>query len=59
MVVAAGRPVPGASVVNQIGEGVAVVLSGPAVDAWRSGGGRWKVWSSRLVSVALKVGQGS
>ena len=47
---------PGAGVVNQRGESVVVVLSGPAVDVWRSGGGRWKVWSSRLVSVALKVG---
>ena len=53
VVIAAGRPALGGGVVNQRGEGVAVVLS---VDAWRSGGGRWKAWSSRLVSVALKVG---
>ena len=56
VVIAAGRPVPGAGVVNQRGEDVVVVLSGPAVDAWRSGSGRWKAWSSRLVSLALKVG---
>lgn len=57
VVVASGRPVPGAGVVNQRGEGVAIVLSGPAVEAWGSGGSRWKAWSSRLVSVALKVGK--
>ena len=45
VVIAAGRPVPGAGVVNQRGESVAVVLSGPAVDAWRFGGCRWKAWS--------------
>ena len=59
LVVAAGRAVPGAGVVNQRGEGVAVVLCGPAVDTWRSGVDRWKMWRSRLVTVALKVGQDS
>ena len=58
MVIAAGRPVPGAGAVMQRGEGVAVVLSGAAVEAWRSGGCRWKAWSSRLVSVTMKVGGG-
>ena len=39
---AAGRPVPGAGVVRQRGEGVAIVLAGPAVGAWRTGGSHWK-----------------
>ena len=37
------------------GEGVAIVLSGEADRAWE-GGSRWKVWSSRLVSATLNVG---
>ena len=56
VVIAAGRPVPSAGVVKQRGEGVAIVLSGQAVKAWNSGGSRWKAWSSRLVSAALKIG---
>ena len=58
VVIAAGRAVPGASVVKQRGEGVAIVLSGPAIGAWRSGGSRWKAWSSRVVVATLKVGNG-
>ena len=34
MVIAAGRPVPSAGVVNQREEGVAIILSGPAVELW-------------------------
>ena len=40
VVIASGRPVPGVGVVNQRGEGVAIVLSGDAVEAWRAGGKR-------------------
>ena len=29
---------------------------GPTVDAWRSGGCRWKAWSSRMVSVVGSAG---
>ena len=58
VVLAAGRPVPGAGVVRQRGEGVAIVLAGPAVGAWRTGGSHWKAWSSRLVAATLKVGRG-
>ena len=53
--IASGRPVPGAGVVNQRGEGVAIVLSGPAVGAWRPVGNGWKAWNSRLVSATLKL----
>ena len=41
---AAGRAVPGAGV-RQRGEGVDIVLSGPAIGVWRSGGSHWKAWS--------------
>ena len=54
--VAAGSPVPCAGAVRQRGEGVAIVLSGCALKAWSSGSKIWKAWSSRLVSVSLKMG---
>lgn len=39
--VCCGRPFPGAGVVRQRGEGVAIVLSGPAIiGAWKAGGSR-------------------
>ncbi len=58
MVLTAGRKVSGQTDgVRQRGEGVAIVLTGPAINAWRSGGNRWKAWSSRLVSASLKVGK--
>ena len=59
VVLAAGRPVPGDGVVKQRGEGVAVVLSGVAVSAWKDSGKCWKAWSSRLISVKLKVARGN
>ena len=42
VVLVAGRPVPRAGVVRQRGEGVAIVLSGLAVGAWKTGGSCWK-----------------
>ena len=56
VVVAAGRRVPCAGVVRQRGDGVAIVLSGSALKAWSLGSKIWKAWSSRLVSVTLKMG---
>ena len=56
MVLTAGREVPGAEFVRQRSEGVAIVLSGPAVNAWSEGGSKWKAWSSRLFTATLKVG---
>ena len=53
-----GREVPGADFVRQGGEDVTIVLSDLAVSAWRAGGSKWKVWSSRLVTATLKVGDG-
>jgi len=59
VVVVTGRPVPGEEATGQNGEGVAIVLSSQAVEAWEGGDSRWKAWSSRLVSAVLKVGCGS
>ena len=56
--IAAGKPVPGDRMMRQSGEGVAIVLSGPAVEAWNCGGRHWKPWSSRVVSASLRVQQG-
>ena len=47
MVLAAGRLVPGDGVVKQRVGGVAVVLSGLEVSAWKDAGKCWKAWSSR------------
>ena len=52
----AGRPVPVPEQPIQRGEGVAVVLSGPAISAWKAGGQRWKAWSPRLISTCLATG---
>ena len=59
VVLAAGRHVPGDGVVKQRGKGVAVVLSGVAVSAWKDAGKCWKAWSLRLISVKLKVARGN
>ena len=59
VVLAAGKHVPGDSVIKQRGEGVTVVLSGVAVSAWKDAGKSWKAWSSRLISVKLKVARGN
>lgn len=59
VVLTAGRNVPGPmDGVRRRGEGVAIVLSGPAVNVLRTGGGRWKAWSSRLVTASLEIGKG-
>ena len=57
VVLAAGRPVPVPGEPVQRGEGVAIVLSGPAIHAWRAAGEQWKAWSSRLVSACLQTGR--
>ena len=31
-------------------EGMAIVLLGPAIDAWKRTGQRWKAWGPRAVS---------
>ena len=57
IVLAAGRPVPKPGENLQRGEGVAVVLSGPALKAWKDAGEQWKAWNSRLVSAQLRTGK--
>ena len=57
VVLTARREVPRAEFVRHKGEGIAIVLSGPAVSACREGGSKWKAWSSRLVTATLKVGR--
>ena len=53
---AAGRPIPAAGEPIKRGEGVAIVLSGPAITAWRTAGEQWKAWISMLVSACLQTG---
>ena len=57
VVLTAGRPVPAPGEPVQRGEGVAIVLSGPATKAWRLGGKQWKAWSSRLVTACVHMGK--
>ena len=59
IVLTAGRPTPQAGQPRQRGEGVAIILSGLAVAAWKRGGEVWKAWSSRLVTATLQLGQTS
>ena len=53
----AGRPAPAPGEPIQRGEGVAMVLTGPAIPAWRAAGQQWRAWSSRLISVCLQAGR--
>ena len=55
VVLTSGRVVPEQEGSRQKGEGIAVVLSGSAVSAWKAGGSQWKAWSSRLMRVSLKI----
>ena len=57
LVLASGRPVPGGNQIKRRGEGVAIVLTGPAIDAWKDGGSQWKAWNSHLVSAKLVTGR--
>ena len=57
IVLTAGRPTPQAGQPRNRGEGVAIVLNGPAASAWKAGGEVWKAWSPRLVTATLQQGQ--
>ena len=57
LVLASGRPVPAAGEPMKRREGVAIVISGPVVSAWRAAGEQWKSWSPRLISAHLKTGK--
>lgn len=41
----AGRPVPGDGQVKRRSEGVAVVLTEPAIGVWEGGGCLWSTWN--------------
>ena len=53
VVLASGRSLPNVGESMKRGEGVAIVLTGPAIAVWRAAGEQWKAWSSRLVSAQL------
>ena len=52
----AGCPAPAPREPIKRGEGVALILTGPAIPAWRAAGQQWKAWSSRLISACLQSG---
>ena len=54
-----GRAKPALGDSKQRGEGVSIMLSRPAMDAWKRAGNQWKAWSSRVVSACLQMGEGS
>ena len=35
---------------------MALILKGPAVQAWKAGGSRWKTWCSRITFASLRIG---
>ena len=53
----AGRPTAQAGQPRHRGEGVAIVLNGPAASAWKAEGEVWKAWSLRHVTATLQQGQ--
>ena len=53
VVLTAGRTTPAQGEPVQRGEGVALVLRGLGLDAWKKGGKQWKAWSSRCVPACL------
>ena len=52
-----GREVPSLGRSHQRGEGVALVLLGPAIIAWRNSCSQWKAWGSRIISAMLDCGE--
>ena len=56
VVLTAGRPTPGTGGLRKREKGVAIVLSGQVIAAWRTAGEQWRSWSSRLVSTCLQTG---
>ena len=46
VVLAVSRDIPEAGRIRQRGEGVAIVVSGNAVNSGKAGGSQWKTWSS-------------
>ena len=50
---AAGREIPQGNQPRLRGEGVAIVLTGNAITAWKSGGEQWKSWGARIIKATL------
>ena len=57
MVLTAGRTTPDSDETKVRGEGVALLLSSKAKDAWKEGGSKWKACSSRLIIATLAMGR--
>lgn len=55
VVLASGRPLPSMGESFFRGEGVALVLRGRALRAWKAGGGQWSAVSSRLAVAKLRM----
>ncbi len=55
MVLTSGRSTPGEGQTVQRGEGVALVLRGPALAAWKLGGQQWNACSSRCVTAVVQM----
>ena len=53
VVLTSGRAKPAQGDTVKKGEGVAIVLTDWAIDAWKAAGRQWKAWSSRAVSACL------
>ena len=58
IVLAAGRETPQGDQPRHRGEGVAIVLTGHAVTAWKAGGEQWRSWGSRIIKASLSFGGG-
>ena len=56
-VLTVGRKIPDSDELRVRGEGVALVLSSKAKDAWNEGGTKWIAWSSRLIVATLSTGR--
>ena len=55
IILTSGRSKPAEGEAIRRGEGVALVLRGLALVAWKCGGKQWKAWSSRAVSTSLQM----
>ena len=55
VVLSSGRSLPPEGESLRRGEGVAVVLRGRALKAWKAGGARWRPISSRLADAQLQM----
>ena len=57
MVLTVGLKTPDSDDSRVRGEGVTLVLSSKAKDAWKEGGTKWRAWSSQLIVATLSMGR--